>query len=275
MTREEMVEQVERDRRRREDALLLLLLALDRRSLRNVRRAIRVGADWRPLLAGTLMGDESLDLPGGVNLLAAVMADSHAAGVRRVGLLTGTETNAAASRGELVRQYRRRAADALERIRGALADAIQKALAEAAEADRISADVAAVGEAFAAAGHTPDQPHGAEAEATAAVTQAYAAGMGEGFGSSNVQAVMTGLAFVNPLDEKTTQICRRRHGVKLPLDHPWWFGNWPPLHWVCRSIVLPLTREVEFTADPPTLPPPDEGWGQWAGFLSAFQPVPA
>jgi hypothetical protein len=273
MTREEMVKQVEADRRAREDAILLLLMALTGRARRNVNRAVRVGTDWRPLLSGTLLGNPQLDLPGGVPLTARLMADSHAAGVRRVGLLTGVETQAAAPRDELVRRYVPRASEALGRIGGALERAVGDALAEAVPLDRISADVLAVGEAFRTAGYAEGSTHGAETEATAAVTSSYATGMGEGYGTPEVAAVTEALVFWNPLDEKTTRACRVRHGVTLPLDDPWWFTSYPPLHFGCRSLALPVMRKVAFTANPPTEPPADLGWGRWAGFVSAFQQV--
>lgn len=270
MTRDEQVAKIERERREREDALLLLLLLLSRRARFRVNSAIRNGTDWRRVLAAVLLGSEALDQPGGVDMLAMVMADSHATAVRQVGRLVDVDVEAAETREELVRRYESRARAQLERIRQLLEQAVDAALAESAAADRISADVIAAGGAFHAAGFVEDASSGAETEATAAVTQAYAAGMGEGYGSDAVQAVMTGLRFVNPLDERTTSVCRKRTGVTLPLDHPWWFGNWPPLHWGCRSIVLPLTGAgVKFTEVPPVFPPPDVGWGQWAGFLSS------
>lgn len=270
MTAQEMVERIERDRRDREAAVLLLLLGLLRQSRVNVNRAIRVGAPWQPMLAATLLGDESLDLRGGIKLLALLMADAYAAGLRRLGRLVGVRLELHAAREELVERFAVRARQTLERIAGGVQREVEKALAEAAPADSISADVQATGGAFRVTGMAEDASHGAEAEATTAITVAYAQGMQDAVDEPAVRAVLTGLRFVNPLDERTTDICRGREGVKLPLDHPWLFRNWPPLHFSCRSIVLPLTGNgVKFTENPPDDPPPSPGFGHWAGILSA------
>lgn len=275
MTREEQIEQVERDRRDREEAALLLLLALATRARRRVNSAIRNGSDWRLVLAAVLLGDESIDQPGGIGLLALIMADSHMAAVERTGRLVGVEVAAEETREQLVRRYEPRAREVLDRIRQSLDRNIAAALDSAVDADRISADVIAAGGAFKVTGFSPDASQGAQTEATAAVTIAYAGGMGEAYDRPEVQAVMTGLRFVNPLDDRTTGVCRSRAGVTLPLDHPWWFANWPPLHFGCRSVVLPLTGSgVKFTQTPPVLPLPEPGWGRWVGMMSAFATAP-
>lgn len=270
MTAKEMTDRIERDRREREAAVLLLLLALLRKAWVNIVRAIRVGGSWQTVLTGVLLGDDRLDLPGGVGLLSLLMADSAAAGLRRFGRLVGVRLESSATREELVRLFETDARLALERIDAAVRREVERALAAASEADSIAADVRAVGEAFRTLGMTEDAPHGARAEATTAVTVAYAQGMQEAVDDPAVRAVLTALRFVNPLDERTTGVCRVRDGVKLPLDHPWWFRNWPPLHFGCRSIVLPIAGSgVKFTDQPPEVPPPTPGFGRWAGILSA------
>jgi SPP1 gp7 family putative phage head morphogenesis protein len=192
--------------------------------------------------------------------------------VTRAAGFVNVDAASEATRAELVGRYRPGARGQLDEIRAALEDAIGRKLADAAGADRISADVRAVTAAFESLGWLELKPFGAEREALKAVASAYAAGTGEAFNRPDVQAVMTGLRFVNPLDAKTTDICRKRTGTTLPLDHPWWFSNWPPLHYGCRSVVVPLTGNgVKFTDDPPESPPPDPGWGRWAGMLTAFQ----
>lgn len=45
------------------------------------------------------------------------------------------------------------------------------------------------------------------------------------------------------LDNRTTAICRERHGTILPADDVWWRNNWPPLHFNCRSGVRALTEQ--------------------------------
>lgn len=54
--------------------------------------------------------------------------------------------------------------------------------------------------------------------------------------------IVRGYRFVAVLDEKTTEICRARHGKFIPIDRVDTLGNeLPPLHVNCRSIVEPIT----------------------------------
>lgn len=43
------------------------------------------------------------------------------------------------------------------------------------------------------------------------------------------------------LDGRTTQVCAECHGTVLPADHPFWATRQPPLHFNCRSHLIPLT----------------------------------
>lgn len=262
------IERIERDRKSRERGLLLWFLSLADKAKRYVNRAVRVGAAWAPMLRGVLLGNEALDLVGGVPVLTRGMLDSHKAGVRRVGRLVGVPVDDAVS-AVVIARYEAEAMQQIERVRNTLETNIAQRLAEAEQADRIAADVRAVSEALRTAGWAPDASHNAKAESSAAVLRSYATGMGEGFKQPTVAAVTTALRFRAVLDASTTSICRARNGVTLPPGHPWWNGQYPPLHFSCRSLVLPLTGEnVKFTENPPTFPPAEMGWGQYAGFLS-------
>ena len=267
MTRDEQIAAVERDRKKREAGLLVLMLALAERARLNVVRSIRVGASWASVLRGVLLGDDRIDPPGGVPMLARVMADSHVSGYARVGRLLDVALPAALVVDSLAEQYKPAATSTLARIADGLTAAVTAELANVAEADRISADAKAVGDAFDKYGWTPEHQAGAVAESSAAVLWAYAAGMHAGYKAPPAVSVLTGLIFWNPMDESTTPICRARHGVTLPMDHPWWFRNWSPLHWGCRSLQLPTTRQVVYTVNPPNYPPPDPGFGNYAGMI--------
>jgi SPP1 gp7 family putative phage head morphogenesis protein len=267
MTIAEQVAAVERDRTRRETGLKLFLLALADKSRSFVNKAIRIGSGWSIVLRAVLMGDEQLDQQGGIPILSRAMAETHLAGVSRVGRLLGVPVAPRRAIEDLTTVYRPRAYDALESIRGTLEGAIDDGLREAAEADRINADIRAVTEAYRAKGWTADNPYGAETAATAVVTQSYAGGMREAYADDAVVAVMTGLRFVAVLDEATTGICRARAGVIRPLNDDWLTRNFPPLHFGCRSLVLPTTGNVKFTENPPEFPPPDPGWGSYVGML--------
>lgn len=274
---------MERDRRKREAGLLLLLLLLAGRARLFIVRAIHVGAPWTNILRGVLLGNDSIDQPGGVRTLARAMADSHIAGYQRVGRLLGIEmpdlagVGGASAMESLATAYTGAARQQLGRVANSLEGAVTARLAEVADADRITADTGAVNEAFERAGWAKLDPfdtdlaenarRSAAAEATAAVLRAYGAGMHEGYQAPPVTDVLTALRFTAVIDERTTTICRARDGVTLPLDSPWFFRNYPPLHFNCRSVVLPLRRQVEFTADPPDFPLPAEGFGSYSGML--------
>jgi SPP1 gp7 family putative phage head morphogenesis protein len=262
MTVDEQVSAIERDRTSRENALLLFLLALAERARKQVNRAIRVGGFWANALRGTLLGDENLDQPGGVPILSRAMAETHLSGVSRVGRLLGVPVAPRRAIEDLTTVYRPRAYDALESIRGTLEGAIDDGLREAAEADRINADIRAVGEAFNVAGYSAANPYAAQLAATMLVTTAYSAGMNEGYNADEVRNVLTGLRYVAIQDERTTTICRAYDGVKLPPLDPWWDSHWVPAHWNCRSLILPIHGAFQPTENPPWAPMPAPGFGQ-------------
>lgn len=55
--------------------------------------------------------------------------------------------------------------------------------------------------------------------------------------------IVRGYRFVAVLDDRTTDICRARHGKFIPIDRVDTLGNeLPPLHVNCRSIVEPITE---------------------------------
>lgn len=73
--------------------------------------------------------------------------------------------------------------------------------------------------------------------------------------------------FTATLDESTTSGCRHRDGTTLPSTDAWWATHWPPMHFSCRSTVLPLTADELATVGGVTARPPvnasvaDEGFG--------------
>lgn len=44
------------------------------------------------------------------------------------------------------------------------------------------------------------------------------------------------------LDNRTSPICKAIAGTILPADDVWWGGHQPPLHFLCRGTVVPLTE---------------------------------
>jgi hypothetical protein len=262
------IARIERERKAREKGLLLWMLSLAERARLNVVRAIRVGAVWTGVLRGVFVGDDRIDQPGGAGVLSKAMADSYLTGYHRAGLLVDVRLGPPALLADVARDYVPEATQALDRIGRSLETAVAEEIQAVVAEDRISADAAAVGEAFRKAGWTPENPTSATGSSSGIVLKQFAVGMHNGFKHPDVVAVLTGLHFVNPLDAVTTDICRKRAGTKLPLDHPWWFRNWPPLHYGCRSVVLPMMREFTPTESPPDFPPPDPGWGTYSGLLT-------
>ena len=64
-----------------------------------------------------------------------------------------------------------------------------------------------------------------------------------------------GVEFSAILDGRTTDVCRKRHGLRMRLDDPRLPDNTPPLHPNCRSVLVPIVwGEVEDGWSS------DEGW---------------
>jgi len=260
----EWVRLVERDRRSRERwTTKAFILPLAGRALRRVRNAIRYGVDWFARLRDTFRGNEVIDLPDPARFLARGMAETHATGYRRVGRIVGAELPALDPLADLSDAYAPAAADALQGIVDTLAGKVDDRLADAVEADAIVADLAAAAEAFRAAGYIEANPYGADRAASTAVVSAYANGMQQAYDTPQAEGVINGLRFVGILDERTTEICRVRHGVKLPLGHWWLRQNRVPLHYNCRSVLLPIIGRFTPTDEweLPYWPVPMEGFG--------------
>jgi SPP1 gp7 family putative phage head morphogenesis protein len=45
------------------------------------------------------------------------------------------------------------------------------------------------------------------------------------------------------MDDRVTDECEELNGTILPADDPFWSSHTPPLHFNCRSILVPLTAE--------------------------------
>lgn len=77
-------------------------------------------------------------------------------------------------------------------------------------------------------------------------------------------------------DDRITEVCEKADGTVLPADDPWWAEHTPPLHYNCRSQIVPLSvEEAERTgiserapsAEPSDgfgLEPSDEGGEDWS-----------
>lgn len=66
--------------------------------------------------------------------------------------------------------------------------------------------------------------------------------------------VVRAFRHVSILDERTTEICNHADGTTLAADHPYWLTHWPPLHWNCRSVVVPMYGAFDETEVPDVTP---------------------
>ena len=73
------------------------------------------------------------------------------------------------------------------------------------------------------------------------------------------------LKFIAIDDDRTTKICRSLNGTVRPADDSFWSGKIPPLHFRCRSTVVPIFKgegkQVKITKNPPDVKP-QEGFGE-------------
>lgn len=247
----ETLKLIEQDRNRRESALAALLLILGR----NARRLLYSGMSIINALRRALL------FPG-VPVVARAMASAAAAGVRRVGLILGTTFDSGALEASLIPQYAPRAASALSSTVGTLAGKLAASLG-LASFEPVSQEIAVV-RAFQAAGFTDAHDHGARTAAAVAVLGPYAEGMAAAYRAPEVVDVVTGLRFSSIVDERRTDICKVRHGIKLPLGHEYIYRNFCPLHFLCRSLWLPLTGVFKASENPPEFPLPMPGFGRLA-----------
>lgn len=97
------------------------------------------------------------------------------------------------------------------------------------------------------------------------IQMAYSSGRWAQMTRPEVRQAMPYWMFDAVLDDRTTPICRERHGTVRPAADPWWQRNYPPLHFNCRSGVRPLTeaeaRARGITERPPEDESPQDGFG--------------
>lgn len=87
--------------------------------------------------------------------------------------------------------------------------------------------------------------------------------------------------YVSVMDARTSEHCKPLNGIILPADHPWWKTHIPPLHFQCRSVIVPLstpTAERQGVSKRAPKVEPLEGFGsapgkaQWQPDLTKYPP---
>jgi hypothetical protein len=276
MTPKEKADAIERDRRRREDELLILLLLLADGLRYEIYRDLRDGLELRYL-------DTHLDrfAARATREIADSMAQAHRTAYFRLGKFTDGQIGRADadSTAHLRSSYTPQATAAAQAMADSLRTAVLSGVAEqrqaassvrvglASDADRAVAglsDKAVIKRAFDTAGYTAAHPQALDAGVERAIVGASNSGM---YVAINSMPIALGIRHVSIIDEATTPICRERNGLTLPADHPYWRGNMPPLHWRCRSVLVPVSPQAEQSATLPTVPPM-AGFG--FGLLPAF-----
>lgn len=195
MTPEEL-DEVERQRRKREDELILLLLLL--LGLAS-REAVQTGGGVE-----TIRRVVNQRAPGEI---AESMSDAHLDVLPILGVRM-----ALFGRDELIRLYApigRTATDAM-------LDTIAKAIVGA------GGDVQA---GLTLAGYSTANTNGLELGAERNIVTASNAGL---LAAAIVEGEdVTGLEHVSILDDRTTDICDERDGLKLDIGHDYWRRGWP------------------------------------------------
>jgi hypothetical protein len=269
------LERIERERSKREDELLLLLLALTATARRDAMALVAHGLDATDAIRSVVTGTNGHR--GAAPLIARTMAQAHRDGYRRAGLMAGTRAVERADAGALatlIDLYLPQSRMAAAEMAGTIEDKVREAVATARGTGATgNALRRGVREAFDSAGYTPQSDHGADLAAEIAVVGAHNAGVIDGaFNAPPLRGLVTGLAHISIMDNRTTPICKDRHELRLPLNHPYWRSGQavPPLHFRCRSALRVLVGEFTPSDQLPTIPPmPGFGGGPLPGFARA------
>lgn len=265
------VDRIERDRRRRERELLALLLALLATSRSHAIHADRLGHDAAAAATTVLLGDNGGFFVGMAPLIVAAQDEAYDAGFRRAARLTGTmpipEIDAGqkqAAIAEFQGDAQQTARELADTISAGIRDVTRKAMGPKEELE-------AMRFVFRKGQLTREHPGRLEARSTAAILEAYNAGLWAGYFNPFIRPKVVALRHVSVIDNSTTAICRERHGITLPVTDDYWLSNWPGLHWGCRSCVLPILvgQKWEPTHYRP-INDPQPGFGQAPAFVVAM-----
>lgn len=248
---------VERERRRREDELLILLLAFMGTARVRAISAAEDGFDVATAIRNVIVGNSNR--PGVAPDIARTMARAHADGFRRVGLAAGVRSVSRSDAGPLaalidlyIPQARAAAlamVDSLvRRVFGAIATRPQDVTIRKAITDAFDAD-----------GFSRTNASAIDLATERAVVAAHSNGSFAAI-TTRQDLNVTGIEHISIIDEGTTDICRERHNLRLPVDDPYWVRNVPSLHWRCRSTLRPIFGDFTPSESLP-LTPPMAGFG--------------
>jgi hypothetical protein len=254
VTPEEKIRLIEQDRRRRERDWLILLLLLLEECIDDVATAMRHGFSVVTVLNNVL---SKAIVP-----LSRIMASAHVGAMRRFARLTQQTLSTDQSQDELARQYEPHASEVVR----AMVNSLVQSIADAQTKFPDEAKSILAQSAFDNAGLSKADKTAIRLGAERAIVLASNAGM---FVAAS-QGGATGLAHHSVIDDVTTDLCMERDGLKLPINSTFWLSNCPPLHWNCRSVLLPIIGPFLPSTELPTIQPA-LGFGLMPlGFLQAF-----
>lgn len=244
---------IEKDRRERERELLLLFLLLSDTARSYSMYALKLGHDPVAAIRSVFLGNPDLDLRGGIDGTAFAMQEAYKGANDTASEIVGVEAKIVTPP-----RYTDAAREAIDRMIRPLASKIRQAQDKArAQGLGAKATAKAVGEVFGKIGFTKDDPFLLDAVGVSLINSGFQNGLYRGFKNADVR----GLEFSAIKDERTTEICWVRDGVKLLIDDPYWETNTPSLHYFCRSTLFAIFGKFEPTINPPTYPPPQPGFG--------------
>jgi hypothetical protein len=257
-TDQKALDRIEADRQRREHELLLLLLLLLDEGTLHVNSAVRIGADPQAALRGVLLGSDRIRQPGLAPTLAEAQAEAYWAGVARAyrsaGLAKPEVTAEDIARA--AEAYQPFAVQATQSLYTRMAQKIVEGL-QAAEGKGTAATIREIRLAMNAGGFSRANPSGLELVSTQAVLRSYSDGQFNAYTHPDLSHLLIGYRHRSVMDSHTTPICIDRENLELPKDHPYWItGGWPPLHFNCRSVALPIFKGQPFqpSTSLPTVP---------------------
>lgn len=241
----EKIEAIERDRRRKEEELLALLLGFLALAQRLAGHAVLLDASPADAVLRVWLGSPRTGFPGAAPALANVMMKSHAAGMARgAGFVGGTKPTPSDVPFDLYRGMAQTMAEQSgETLRQAVSDAV-------ATTDDPRQQAKMIRQAFRDGGYTAENPYAVQRIATGAIMRSYGLGLWNAYQLADLR----GFKHVSVVDSSTTEICLERDGLELSKDDPYWLTGWPPLHFSCRSSVLPVLHRENWSDSYPTTP---------------------
>lgn len=262
MSDDEQVDRIEAERQRREREFLLLLLLLSDEAERHAVAAVRLGHDPISAARNVWIGNPAIEQPGAAPLIAEQMAMVELAGInraRKLGRLTDPQLSDVTRFHPDQDAFAKAVTEHLPEARNVAAltwQIIERELRAVKYEPGIKQRVKNLRLAFDQAGVTKSHHDTLAIGIERQTVEKYNTGLWKGAIAPDLGHRLAGFRHVSVIDAGTTEICRERDGLTLPADDPYWRDNWCPLHYGCRSIVLPLFGgDVKISEAYPEHPP--------------------